>query len=125
MERTEKPDYRFGREMRIRTHGQFQRVYRARAVKHAGPLRVHAAPNGLTHCRLGLSISKRVGNAVKRNRIKRLIREAFRLSQYELPEGYDLIAAARPHRTAGLEDYRRWLKQAAMKLDRHWGQRGR
>jgi len=50
-----------------------------------------AVPNGLPHSRLGLSVSKKIGNAVVRNRWKRLIREAFRTSQSVLPGGLDLV----------------------------------
>jgi ribonuclease P protein component len=44
--------------------------------------------------RLGITVSKRVGNSVKRNRIKRLIREFFRLNKQQIPKGYDLIITA-------------------------------
>jgi ribonuclease P protein component len=45
--------------------------------------------------RLGLSIGRKVGNAVQRNRWKRRIREAFRQLQYELPDGLDLVIRPR------------------------------
>lgn len=57
---------------------------------------VYVAANGLADSRLGLSVGKRVGNAVARHRIKRLIREAFRLSRHELPAGADIVCVARP-----------------------------
>jgi ribonuclease P protein component len=60
-----------------------------------GNLLVFGAANGLPHCRLGLSVSRKVGGAVLRNRWKRLIREAFRTSYSRLPEGLDLIAIPR------------------------------
>jgi len=41
--------------------------------------------------RLGITVSKRVGDSVKRNRIKRLIREFFRLNKQQIPKGYDVI----------------------------------
>ena len=44
--------------------------------------------------RLGITVSKRIGNSVKRNRIKRLIREFFRLNKQKIPKGYDLIITA-------------------------------
>ena len=50
-----------------------------------------AAPNGLPYSRLGLSVSKRVGKAVTRNRIKRRIRELFRTQKKSLPQGFDII----------------------------------
>lgn len=52
---------------------------------------VLAARNGLTHSRLGLIVSRKVGKAVLRNRWKRLFREAFRLSSGRIPAGFDFI----------------------------------
>jgi ribonuclease P protein component len=45
--------------------------------------------------RLGITVSKRFGNSVKRNRIKRLIREFFRLNKQQIPKGYDIMIIAR------------------------------
>ena len=54
-----------------------------------------ARPNGLPHSRMGVGISKRHGNAVQRNRIKRLCREAMRLSRPDLPAGWDFMLLPR------------------------------
>lgn len=51
--------------------------------------------NGLGITRLGITASKRTGNAVKRNRIKRLVREFFRLNKERLPQGVDILIAAK------------------------------
>jgi ribonuclease P protein component len=57
---------------------------------------VFGAENGLPYARLGLSVSRRkFGTAVARNRVKRLLREAFRLSKGELPVGIDLVIVPR------------------------------
>lgn len=58
-------------------------------------LTVWAGRNTVSFPRLGLVVGKKHGNAVRRNRLKRLIREAFRLSQHELPPGIDLLCAPR------------------------------
>ncbi len=64
-----------------------------------GCLVVFGHANGLSHPRLGLSVSRKVGGAVVRNRWKRLLREAFRLTRPQLPAGIDLIVIPR----AGIE----------------------
>ncbi len=56
---------------------------------------VYVFPNELGRTRLGLSVSRKVGGAVERNRWKRRMREAFRLNRKSLPEGLDVIAVAR------------------------------
>lgn len=68
-------------------------------------------PNDLPDSRWGLSVSRRIGTAVKRNRIKRLIRESIRLLRPELPKGYDVIIVIKPHETMKLEDYQRILRE--------------
>jgi ribonuclease P protein component len=81
----------FPKSFRLCSTGQFQKVFAHRHSAADGAIILFAAPNELPHCRLGLSVSKKVGNAVVRNRWKRLIREAFRQSQSELPGGFDLV----------------------------------
>ncbi|MCL4107120.1 UNVERIFIED_CONTAM: hypothetical protein GTU68_039112 [Idotea baltica] len=71
---------------------------------------------GLT--RIGLSVSKKNGNAICRNRIKRLLREAFRLSRLELPVGLDLILIPRPGSQSSLSDYRKSIQSLANRLNR-------
>lgn len=54
-----------------------------------------AKKNGLEITRLGITVSKKTGNAVKRNKVKRLVREYFRLHQSEFPPGYDIVFIAK------------------------------
>lgn len=83
----------------IKKKQDFKRVY-GRKKSAANPLFVvYAAKNELGENRLGLSVSKKVGNAVVRNRIKRLVKEACRLTFVQASdtnsEGYDLVVIAR------------------------------
>jgi len=55
-----------------------------------------AARNSLGVSRLGITVSKRVGNAVERSRIRRLIRELFRKKRHLFPKGLDLLVIAQP-----------------------------
>ena len=82
---------RFPKSLRLRNTEQFQRVFAARCSVADGTLILFAADNELPHSRLGLTVSKKIGNAVARNRWKRLIREAFRTNQATLPEGLDFV----------------------------------
>jgi ribonuclease P protein component len=123
------PDVRltFRRSHRLAHARDFQAAYGSRASRASGPLAVYARPNGLPHPRLGLSVGRRVGNAVVRNRCKRLLREAFRLSQHRLPSldggGYDYVVNVRPHEELPLDEYQRILLELAGKLHTEWQRR--
>jgi ribonuclease P protein component len=88
-------DQRFPPCCHIRRLVDFQRAYRRRCSASDQALLVFGADNGLPHPRLGLSVSKKVGPAVTRNRWKRLLREAFRLTRPQLPAGIDLVVVPR------------------------------
>jgi ribonuclease P protein component len=110
----------FPQTHRMKTPAEFERCYARKRSASDGVLIVYACENGLAHPRLGCSVSKKVGNAVVRNRYKRLFREAFRLAQHELPVGVDLILIPRLGPEPALEAVRASLvklaSQAARKL---------
>lgn len=108
--------FRYTRAHRLSGKHAYQRVFDYKARKSAGPLAVLAAPNDLAHHRLGLVVSRRVGNAVARHKIKRMLREAFRLSQTDWPGGYDLVIIVYKHDALALEDYQRLLAAAVKQL---------
>src|SRR5437660_11699923 len=103
----------------LRRPADFQRVYNRRRSISDGWLIVYACENGLPHLRLGLSVSRKYGPAVKRNYLRRLYREAFRLTRHELPTGLDLILIPRRPQHPPLEE----LKQSLAKLVRQLGQK--
>jgi ribonuclease P protein component len=112
--------YAYARKHRLQHALEFEAVYAAKVRESRGPLTVFALPNDLGHPRLGLSVGRKVGVAPKRNRIKRLLREAFRLLQHDLPRGYDFVITVRPHDVALLADYQRMLSAAMVKLHAKW-----
>jgi len=110
--------YGISAAQRIRDSRTFEQIYAQRHRAGNRHLLVFGVPNDLGITRFGLSVSKRHGNAVCRVRLKRLLREAFRLSQHELPSGLDLILIPKQNSGAGLDDYRSALVAAAEKLAR-------
>ena len=107
---------RFHSEYRVRRTADFRRAYRRRRSASDELIVVFGYPSGLPHPRLGLSVSRKVGPAVVRNRWKRLLREAFRLSREELPAGLDLIVVPRPGAEPQLAALRESLPRLAARL---------
>jgi len=83
---------RFARARRVVRGADFRRAYQHGSRARGEVLIVVAVANDLDHARLGLSVGRRIWKrAVRRNRVRRIFREAFRLAQHELPPGFDLI----------------------------------
>jgi ribonuclease P protein component len=98
-------DQRFPKRVRLLRPGEFDRVFAARASVADAGIVVYGVENELGHARLGLAVSRRYGSAVARNRWKRVVREAFRAIQHELPP-LDLVCLPRGRAEADFERLR-------------------
>lgn len=108
---------RFPKPFHIRRARDFSRVYRSGKRARGSIMLLVGAPNGLGHPRLGLSVSKKIWkHAVKRNRVRRVFREAFRLSSPELPPLDYVLIPAEPRLEPNTADTVLELKRLARKL---------
>lgn len=115
----------FTAAQRLRTPEEYKRVYDLRRSVGDDCLLLFAAWNELGRTRLGTSVSKKVGNSVVRHHWKRLIREAFRLQQHELPTGLDLIVLPRARsETIELPAVQASLKTLLARTVRKWPRPG-
>jgi|SRR5579875_2137245 len=115
----------FRKHEHLRCSADFRRVYERRRSVSDDHLIIYACENGLPYSRLGLSVSRKRGTAVQRNRLRRLCREAFRLTRHEMPRGLDLILIPRRAELPSLAELKqalpRLVRQVAGKLRREAG----
>lgn len=109
---------RFPRCCRLRKTAEFRAVYGRKARASDQRLTVCVCENDFGHPRIGLSVSRKVGNAVLRNRWKRMLREAFRLNFARLPQGVDLVVIPRPGPAPPLQDVEASLCNVATRAAR-------
>lgn len=90
-----KGDFTFSRIERVRKKKEFVAVYTGGKKKVGSFFVLYRRGNGLSHHRLGISVSKKIGNAVVRNRIKRIFRDTFRRMKPSGRAGVDFVFVAR------------------------------
>lgn len=117
-------DRGFGKEKRLLRTAQFDQVFAGKCSAADGILIVYIAENAGLGPRIGLVVSKKVGNAVRRNRWKRRLREAFRIQQSRLPENCDLVVIPRAAVEPPLERLCRSLVETAKRARKKLRQRG-
>lgn len=88
-----RPGQRLGPAERVRTRSDFGALFRGGRRGGDGVVRVIIAKNGLEQTRIAAAVQKRYGNAVRRNRLRRLYKEAFRHEKERLPQGYDVVCS--------------------------------
>lgn len=85
----------FGREERIRKRQDYLRIYEQGVRTYSKRFTIITLANQAGIRRLGITVSKKTGNAVQRNRIKRILREFFRLNKSRLPASQDIVIIAK------------------------------
>ena len=90
-------EFRFLKKQRLLRTTEFRRVYAQRQSVAIGPLVMYGAQQvtKLSHARIGISVSRRVGNAVVRNQWKRRLREAFRKVKTQFSPDIDVVVVVR------------------------------
>ena len=96
--------YSFGKNQRIRKRRDYQAIYQEGKRVHSKSFIILFKPNNEGTTRFGITVSKKVGNAVRRNRIKRLLREYFRLNRDLFRDSTDVVVIAR--KDISLRNYR-------------------
>ncbi len=116
---------RFQTHQHIKSTKHFDRVFREGSRARSNLMVVAVAANGLEHSRLGLSVGKRIWkSAVKRNYVRRVFREAFRLEQHALPPGLDMVLVpAQPRLVPDLDSARAELVAMARKASRRYAEK--
>ena len=79
----------------LKKNHEFRRLYQKGASAVAGGMVLYCRKNRLGHNRVGFTVSVKLGNAVKRNRARRRLREVYRLAGPRLRQGWDIILVAR------------------------------
>lgn len=107
----------YRRRHRLSSGAQFSAVFEAKLRKSRGVITVFLLATDLDEHRLGLSVGRRVGNAVVRGRFKRMMREVFRHQRARFPVptaggAYDIVVTTRKHDALSVEEYTKLVVEA-------------
>lgn len=118
-------NYRFTKSEHLTKKREFERVFNEGKVIKNEFFVLYVIPNDFTHSRIGLVVSKKVGNAVRRNRAKRLLREVYRLNKHLLTVHVDIIVIPRQPFTTNLmlSDIEGSFKKLLLKINGDFDQR--
>ena len=112
-----KGDQGLRRADRLKKRYEFRQVQLTGRRIHTPHFLIVVQPNSLENTRLGITVTKKVGSAVQRNRIKRVVREVFRRNRHLFPPSHDIVFIAKRHVDAiGYDSLLNELRRAAMRL---------
>ncbi len=108
---------RLARADRLKKRYEFRQVQLSGRRIHTPHFLIVVQPNALQNTRLGITVTKKVGTAVQRNRIKRVVREVFRRNRQLFPAAHDVVfIAKRDAKGIGYDALLAELQRAAAKL---------
>ncbi len=116
-----RPRQTFPRSARLRAKRDFDRVFQFRLRASDGWITLFACQGPATHARLGIAVGKTAGSAVRRNRRKRLAREAFRRLRHELPAHTDWVLILRSGPEPTVDQLQQSLRRLSARLRERLG----
>ncbi|HHT9119512.1 MAG TPA: ribonuclease P protein component [Candidatus Hypogeohydataceae bacterium YC41] len=112
------PEKSFSKEERLRKRREFDRVFQGGKVFKGAIFNAYALGNSLGHPRIGIVVGRKFGGAVQRNRIKRLLREAYRLNKNLIGAGLDIVLLPRPGHEANFKLLEKEFKNLIERIKR-------
>jgi len=101
---------------RLRKNEEFHRVFKLGKAFVGDKIVVYKLENGLSYNRVGITVSRKLGGAVERNKLKRIVREAWRAREGQLRKGFDLVLVPRMKaKTASFREIADELQQLLVK----------